>query len=190
MPEAQTTSLIGYHGCNLENVPSIKANNFDPSQGDREYDWLGEGAYFVGEGIGNPANHAMQWAISRAWDNAMRCNKYKNFAVLKVTIRPKNPLDISQDVGKQFLDHVRNELLARAQRVPRGGYSDKILIKHLVNRLQIDVLIYDFWVMFSREKRLQARSTFPNVRMICVFYPTAIVDNDDIVEFRRGPIPN
>ncbi len=180
MPETPNVPLIGYHGCDLDNVQSIKDNNFRTSQGDIHYRYLGEGAYFFGAGISDPAENAKKWALREA-----KIKGFQKFAVLKVHLRPKKLLDISCSEGKAYVNHVRSELLLKLKKTPRDGYDDSKLLKLLVKEMKFDVLIYDFWIKFDGGN---IRSNFPNVRMICTFWPATVVDKENIINVNSGLI--
>jgi hypothetical protein len=106
--DTPTFTMTGYHGCDADNVPSIKAKNFKCSLGDDH--WLGEGVYFFTVGFSDPAEDAKQWAIAQSWDNRTGTRRYPKFSVLKAAITPSNPLDMTQDHGKAKVNMAREAL--------------------------------------------------------------------------------
>jgi hypothetical protein len=187
--EPDNTILMGYHGCDEANVAGIIKNNFNRSQGQEHYAWLGEGAYFFGVGFTDPISNARQWAVAEAWDGASY--RYLRYAVLKASIKPKNLLDITTDMGKRILHEARQLLVNSVPNTyKRQVYDDEKLLRHFATRRNIDVIVWDAYVKFTHERKGHIHSKFPNVRMICVYTPQTVVDKESIQTIDSGRIPN
>ncbi len=168
--------MTAFHGCNAANVDGIKADNFKCSKGDHH--WLGEGVYFFGEGFSDPVEDAKRWAIAEAWDKDTKTYRYGAFSVLRATITSTNPLDMTLDEGKSAVNLAREKLSKRMR--PSAGYNDNEIIRWLASNFGFDVLIQDFYIKSTAERRLRIRSRFPNVRVICVRSPQSAIDKDSI----------
>lgn len=186
MADEPPKTLTGYHGCDASNVESIKAGNFRCSTGDHH--WLGEGVYFFGEGFSKPHEDAKQWAIAESWDNATKTLRYRTFSVLRATIIPTKPLDMTRDEGKAAVNLAREALTRRLR--PLSGYDDNEIVRWLATKFSFDVLIQDFYIKAARERRLKIRSRFPNVRVICVRNPDLTVDKASISVTYTGLVPS
>lgn len=190
MHQTSGYTLIGHHGCNEEYCESIKADNFRRSEGPAHNRWLGSGVYFFGAGISDPLVDAQNWAIAAAWDNERKDFAYKTFAVLKAEIVAERRLDITTDEGKKIVIDARKKLIQRYSKSERGNYRDAELLKFLVSFMKFDVLIYDFYIKFTEERRLRIESNMPNVRVICVANPIASIDKSKIEVIKTGLIRN
>ncbi len=186
MPQTSSdTTMTGYHGCDSANVASIKANNFKTSTG--EDHWLGEGAYFFGPGISDPAEDAKQWAIAAAWDNERWQKVYRQYSVLEATITSRNLFNMTTDEGKAQVNAAR-KLVARREPYVRGC-NDSVLLRFLAGEYDFDVLIQDFYIQFSAQRRKGAWSRMPNARVICVRRPATSVDKSTIRVISTGLVP-
>lgn len=179
-------TMTGYHGCDAANVGGIRAENFRCSTGDHH--WLGEGVYFFGEGFSDPAEDAKRWAIAESWDNLKQARRYNRFSVLAAVIAPQNPLDMTQDPGKAKVNYARTELTKRMR--PKAGYDDSQIVRWLASNFGHDVLVQDFFIQMTRERRLKIRSRFPNVRVICVRDPKSTIDKGSIRVTYTGLVPS
>ena len=178
-------TMTGFHGCDADNVPSIKAENFKCSRG--EDHWLGDGVYFFTSGFSDPSEDAKRWAIAHSWDNRTGSLRYLKFSVLRATITPTNPLDMTQDHGKARVNHAREALSRRLK--PNSGYDDNTILRWLASKFGFDVLVQDFYIQMTRERRLKIRSRFPNVRVICVRNPHSAIDKTSICVTYTALIP-
>ena len=176
--------IIGFHGCDRQNVDSIRAQNFRKSQGTNHYSFLGEGAYFFRSGFTDGAVCARAWAQYRLKQAQQRSPGVTfTWAVLKVSIRPRNLLDGTTDSGKSFIHEARMKILAKSN--PQN-YTDENLLKLLAKILKIDVIIYDFWIKILENRITDHRTKFPNARLICVFEPESAIDKDSIAVINEG----
>ncbi|RYD57242.1 MAG: hypothetical protein EOP60_04390 [Sphingomonadales bacterium] len=85
MSRLATSFVLGYHGCDTSTA--VKAINGDISllQSDRDYDWLGPGAYFWE----SDPHRAMEWA---QWKVSI--GHYKTAAVVGAVIDLRHCLDL------------------------------------------------------------------------------------------------
>lgn len=185
-PYLQNFAMTGFHGCDADSVPSIKADNFKCSLGDDH--WLGEGVYFFTAGFSDPNEDAQQWAIAQSWENQTRTRRYVKFSVLKAEITPANPLDMTKDLGKAKVNLAREALAKRMK--PQKGYDDNAIVRWLATQFAFDVLVQDFYIQMTRERRLRIRSRFPNVRVICVRNPDSAIDKGSISVTYTALIPS
>lgn len=183
--DTPTLTMTGYHGCDADNVPSIKAENFRCSRG--EHHWLGEGAYFFTVGFADPSTDAQRWAIAESWDKRTRSRRYTKFSVLRAAINPRNPLDMTQDLGKAKVNYAREEIAKRLR--PKELYDDNAIIRWLAKHYAFDVLVQDFFIKMTRERILRIESKFPNVRVVCVRKPDSAIDKTSISITYTGLVP-
>jgi len=184
--DSPNLTMTGFHGCDADSVPSIKADNFKCSTG--EHHWLGEGVYFFSAGISNPSEDAQRWAIAQSWDSRTGSRSYLKFSVLKAEISPANPLDMTNDTGKAKVNLAREALTRRMK--PQKGYVDNAIIQWLAEKYGFDVLVQDFYIQMTRERKMGLRSRFPNVRVICVRKPHSAIDKDSISVTYTALIPS
>ena len=184
MPNAASlATFIGYHGCDYEHVESIKSENFRPSEGPEHL--LGDGVYFFVEGFkSDPIENAKKWAVSECFKGN---RSYPKYAVLAAVICPRNLLDVTCDEGKEIInvarEHAFNDLPT-----PVNGCDDYSLLKYLLSFYAFDAIIHDFFFEFKRERILSlTRSSFPNVRVLCVRDPQSAIDKIKINETCSGP---
>ena len=62
--------FVGFHGTDSANENSIFQLNFTVSA--KSDEWLGTGAYFFLDGVGDPTEHADSWAKLHAYDRDSR----------------------------------------------------------------------------------------------------------------------
>lgn len=85
MSRLATSFVLGYHGCDQDIARKAISGDFKLVESDRDYDWLGPGAYFW---EGDPTR-AMEWA---RWKTEI--GHYKNPAVVGAVIDLRNCLDL------------------------------------------------------------------------------------------------
>ena len=189
MPEPTPLTIKGYHGCDADNQAGIVDENFRLSQGQKHFDWLGEGAYFFGHcGFSDPVSDARKWANAESWDNKAYKRKYLQYVVLSAKITAHRYLDMNSDDGKKVTKGVRETLLGALRQYPtKDFYNDSKLIKHLTTKVKFDLVICDLYIQFANERKAQILSRFPNARVICVYTPSAI-DKSSIVLEDKGKI--
>ncbi len=92
MSRLATSFVLGYHGCERGVARRAINGGIDLLQSDRNYDWLGPGAYFWE----SDPKRAFEWAKSR---------KYKHPAVIGAVIDLRNCLDL---ISRQDVDLLEN----------------------------------------------------------------------------------
>lgn len=85
MSRLATSFVLGYHGCDKATAQSAVTNGAAILQSDRDYDWLGPGAYFWE----SDPKRALEWAQWKA-----DCGEYKEPAVIGAVIDLRNCLDL------------------------------------------------------------------------------------------------
>ncbi len=81
MSRLATSFVLGYHGCEKVIADRAILGEIDILHSDRDYDWLGPGAYFWE----SDPQRAFEWAISKGW---------KQPAVIGAVIDLRNCLDL------------------------------------------------------------------------------------------------
>jgi hypothetical protein len=150
----RSSFVLGYHGCDEEVAETIISGaTMRPSE--RDYDWLGPGAYFW---EGDP-DRALEWAEQR-----VKSGQYKKPAVVGAVIELGNCLDLTLRSHLELLAGAYNSLKAAFEAAGkplpqnRGGSADKPLryldcavIQHLNDNLDAE----------AREKR--SRGQLPDI---------------------------
>lgn len=106
MSRLATSFVLGYHGC--DRATAAKAINGDISllQSDRDYDWLGPGAYFW-ESDPQRAQEWADWKVNRG--------EYSEAAVIGAVIDLRNCLDLVSRDDLELLKAAHNSFV-RVQR--------------------------------------------------------------------------
>lgn len=185
MEESGTLMLIDHHGCGKESVEGILKDNFRCSEGE-DY-WLGNGAYFFGEGISDPVEDARRWACLASKKKGVHQRLYKEWAVIKAMIVARKPLNLNTDEGKRRINQTREAVRKRIHREPLNGFEDLHVVRFLIKTIKFDVVIQDFWVRFEEELEHNIRSRSPNTRVILVVNPASSIDKENIVLLKTGP---
>lgn len=175
----------GFHGTDAVSARSISEYNFTLSKGDSH--WLGDGVYFFIEGIGNPKEHAVNWAKSEAFKK-----KYNVYAVLnaQITINDEVILDMRKDEGLELFNQYRRfilEALRKIQRVPKS-YSDGKVFNHFKHKIGVEAIIMNFYVRFLRDRIEKVPSNIPNCTFLCVSNPSDSIAYDTIQTIESGPV--
>lgn len=109
MSRLSTSFVLGYHGCDEAVAEQVLAGKSDIIFSDRDYDWLGPGAYFWES---DPLR-ALEWAHAKAQRGA-----YRVPAVIGAVIDLRNCLDL---MTRQDLELVRSAYHAFVQAQQRAG---------------------------------------------------------------------
>lgn len=96
MSRLATSFVLGYHGCKREIAEQAVAGQIDILQSDRDFDWLGPGAYFW-ESDPLRAREWADWKVARG--------DYDDAAVIGAVIDLRNCLDLS---SRRDLDLLRS----------------------------------------------------------------------------------
>lgn len=179
----------GWHGTDENNVEEILRTNFQESPGDDQ--WLGEGVYFFTEGIGNPSEHAENWAKSEA-----RKKEISRFGVLKgdVAVNDDAVLDLRANEGLELFNTHRRYILSQIRstrkkfRVRNESYCDGKVIEHMKQVANFQVVIANMYVRFLRDRIEKIPSRIPNCTFLCVSNPSENINQGTIKVVARGNI--
>ena len=152
MTRLATSFVLGYHGCSKEVAYQAVEGNIGLLQSERDFDWLGPGAYFW-EADPQRAEEWAEWKVSRG--------DFEDAAVIGAVIDLRNCLDL---VSRHDLDLVAaayssfREMCETAglpipmnKSAPGEPNADRVLrfldcavIKHLHNMIESDATIEPF----------------------------------------------
>ena len=141
MSRLATSFVLGYHGCDKAIAVRAVTNGSEILKSDKDYDWLGPGAYFW-ESDPKRALEWAHWKVGRG--------EYKEAAVIGAVIDLRNCLDlVSRDdvellraAHRSFLQVQRKaSLTVPKNRNPKGStdpdralrYLDCAVLRHLHN---------------------------------------------------------
>ncbi|MEN9856200.1 MAG: hypothetical protein RLZZ157_1326 [Pseudomonadota bacterium] len=139
MSRLATSFVLGYHGCDRAVAHKAVLEGANLLQSDRDYDWLGPGAYFWES---DPAR-AREWANWKA-----SLGHYRNPAVIGAVIDLSNCLDLVAREGIEYLSAAHKSFVQMQTKanltVPKNGnpkgakdrdrvlrYLDCAVLKHL-----------------------------------------------------------
>ncbi|PKK36550.1 hypothetical protein BWI96_11895 [Siphonobacter sp. SORGH_AS_0500] len=187
----------GYHGTNEANVGNILTNHFNISEGPDE--WLGDGTYFFVEGISDPVQRAIQWAVVTAWDKLGKRNRYSRYSVIKaiITVEEEYLLDLTTLEGRQVMNYLQEQYvkkLAQMSKELRG--SKKATEGAIINDVRdegifrLDVVKADFPFKFAAERILGTAFRQPNVTICAVFEPNNNINADSMCVVESGEVAN
>lgn len=167
--------LVGKHGTDLENVESILQQNFKPSRSER--DWIGNGVYFFIDGIGDPAEHAAQWARSQSFAGYRQQRHYEQYAVVSALVKLRRYLDLRKSTHVEAFSVIRTELNNRLKRAelynqqgyPQSGYyNDCRVCNYLLMQKKLCAIVKNDYIKHEDERRRQINSNIPNCTIMCV----------------------
>lgn len=181
--------FTGWHGTDERNVDEILENNFRESSPDDE--WFGGVVYFFMEGIGNPVEHAQNWAKSDAYSK-----KYSRFVVLEAdtAVNDDAVLDLRVKEGLELFDKHRRYVLRqirlnrRAFRVRKESYCDGKVIEHMKQVANLEVIVANMYVQFLQDRIEKIYSRIPNCTFLCVSNPNENINQDTIKVVAQGNI--
>lgn len=152
MSRQATSFILGYHGCDFSIAEKAVNQGADILMSDRDYDWLGSGAYFW-ESDQVRALEWAEWKVSQA--------HYRKAAVVGAVIELRNCLDLSNrediplirggydsfvesqtKIGKDVPVNRSVKGDSNADRVLR--FLDCAVINHLHNAIAADPDVPDF----------------------------------------------
>ncbi|MFN8302606.1 MAG: hypothetical protein U0U46_08945 [Saprospiraceae bacterium] len=173
--------LKGWHGTNETNGERILATGFEESQG--EDHWLGKGVYFFTEGVGDPKEHAKNWAKSEAHKK-----KDTRYAVVKagISVNDEAVLDLRQDRALELFNVHRSYILRQVRqaqrefRIQNDAYSDSKVIEHMKQTAGLEVVISNMYVQFLKDRIENIRSRIANCTFLCVSSPSENINHDTL----------
>ena len=170
--------IIGNHGTNKDNVPSIKKNGFYSSKG--LHHWCGEGVYFFIQGINENSIDflAEQWAKDQAYDKTNKTFKYKEYAVIEAFVHSNEEriLDLRSEENLIKVNEVRKIL---EKMCSSKGYkmNDYRIWEYMKNKFDIDIVIHNVYIKFGKNRRQNIESFIPNCTIMSV-YKENLIDNN------------
>lgn len=185
MPDA----ITGYHGTASQNVESIKRNNY--SIREDEGHWIGNGVYFFINGYGQSCiDLAEKWAIAESWNNNERKYTYSLYSILKSNIY------IYKDSVLNFRNHDSLELFNEYKEnlkktIDMHDYISELndfkVIEHLKDKYDIDIVIADVYIKFTKERIVRFKSRIPNCTIMSVSDEN-LINTDSIEEVKQGRV--
>jgi len=178
-------NLEGYHGTSLESAQSIQSSKYDLSTGDEE--WLGDGVYFFIKGISSKLEDlAVKWAISRAWDNKFKRNKYRNYCVLlsHIEVHDDNFLDLTTEDGLDVFDYIIDRYIKKMGSIRKTvKYQDGQFLNFArrENIVDIEVAKGNFYIKFTKEKIKGLNLRTNNCTICTVFDPAKNIKSTKII---------
>lgn len=183
---------VGFHGTDCANEVSIKKRNFNVSAESDE--WLGTGAYFFLEGLGDPQEHAVAWARLQAHDKKSGKSRYKQYVVIGAKIAVTNVLCMDTHEGMQafnvFRDYI-HQRMKRERTMPSKNLivNDCVVFNHILNVTDFEAVISCEFIKLDLWSRLKDyRSRIPNCRVMSVKEPTVSIDVNGLHVADRGDV--
>lgn len=185
---ASEVNFTGYHGTYLDNVESIFNNGLYKAQ---YYDkWLGPGAYFFINGIGNPVMHAKNWITTNAIDKYSRehvINEHLKYAVLKVNIvvDEKQFVDFSTPDGADLFNYIVDVLFEKFENGGlnlKKGHIDGYVCRWLNEDFNINVFVAERFIKLTPLRRFDYADYIqrqPNCT-ICAVYDSNLITNFEV----------
>lgn len=182
--------FLGYHGTDSANEPSILKRNFDVSAESDE--WLGTGAYFFLEGVGDAQEHATSWAKLHSYDKETRSNRYTRFVVISAQINVDNVLHMDTQDGLNAFN-VYREFIKKDLRVKGDAPSQSLIVNdcvvfnHILDNTEFDAVINNEYIKLDLWSRLKDyRSRIPNCRVMSVREPKDSIQVEGINVVKKG----
>lgn len=182
--EIEVVKFTGYHGTNAANEASIVENNFRATN-NRDL-WAGNGVYFFIKGIGNPINHAEDWATTHSWNKNEKAYRYLDYIVLEAEILADDDkiLDLTVDDGvvlfNKFRDKMMDVVRREKKRLTNRDYRDTDVIELMKRKIGLEVVKGHFYVRFAEQRIGDIRSNIPNSTFISVLTPKDVINKESI----------
>ncbi|MFG1172169.1 hypothetical protein AAFN90_00885 [Erwiniaceae bacterium CAU 1747] len=180
----------GFHGTDSANEHSILQRNFSVSA--KSDEWLGTGAYFFLDGVGNAREHAESWAKLHAYDKKLRANRYTRLVVISAKIEVNHVLHIDTPEGLAafnfYRDYIKKDLRSKGES-PSDSLivNDCVVFNHILRNTEFEAVINNEYIKLDLWSRLKDyRSRIPNCRVMSVKEPLASIDVKDLNVVHRG----
>lgn len=181
--------FTGWHGTDERNVDEILQNNFRESSPDDQ--WFGGAVYFFMEGLGDPVEHAQNWAKSDAGKK-----KYSRFVVLEANtaVNDDAVLDLRVKEGLELFNVHRRYILNKIRATRRRfgyrskSYCDGKVIEHMKQVANLEVVIANMCVQFLQDRLEKNYFRIPNCTFLCVSNPKENINRDTIKVVVQGNI--
>ena len=176
--------IEAYHGTNEQNERKILTNNFIESIGDRE--WYGDGVYFFvnDDYIDGAEEHARKWAIASAYNKKNKNYNFNKYVVLKAVVK----LDYTKlfDLDKpeyvklfnDFLESIKDEIIKNKKNF--GQNITGTVLNLIFKKSNIEFVKQRPYLKFTKERKVQIRTSVPNVCVLTVRNPQNNIDTDSI----------
>ncbi|KMK09212.1 hypothetical protein [Pluralibacter gergoviae] len=182
--------FVGFHGTDSANEESIFDLNFNVSA--RSDEWLGTGAYFFLEGVGDPVEHADSWAQLQAYDKYTRTNRYNDYVVISAKIEVDNVLNMDTDDGRNafnvYREYIKNDLRITGDSPSKSLIvNDCVVFNHILANSDFEAIINCEYIKLDRWSRLRDyRSRIPNCRVMSIKEPSDSIDVKGLSVVKRG----
>lgn len=180
----------GFHGTDSANEYSILQRNFTVSA--KSDEWLGTGAYFFLDGVGNPKDHAESWARLHAYDKRTGTNRYSRLVVISAKIEVDHVLHVDTQEGLEAFNFYR-EYIKKDIRTKGKSHSDSLLINdcvvfnHILDTTEFQAVINTEYIKLDLWSRLKDyRSRIPNCRVMSIREPLASIDVQGLTVVHKG----
>lgn len=184
--------FVGFHGTDSANEDSIFELNFAVSA--KSDEWLGTGAYFFLDGVGDPSQHADSWAKLHAYDSDSRSNRYTDYVVISAKINVANVLNMDTDEGRNafnlYRNYIKNDLRSKDAKPSKSLIvNDCVVFNHILANTEFDAIINCEYIKLDRWSRMRNyKSRIPNYRVMSVKEPTASINVKELNVVRRGTV--
>ncbi|ENK1751179.1 hypothetical protein NUKP55_11470 [Klebsiella variicola] len=184
--------FVGFHGTDSANENSIFQLNFTVSA--KSDEWLGTGAYFFLDGVGDPTEHADSWAKLHAYDRDSRSNRYTDYVVISAKINVANVLNMDTDEGRNafnvYRDYIKNDHRIQGVKPSKSLIvNDCVVFNHILANTEFDAIINCEYIKLDRWSRMRDyKSRIPNCRVMSVKEPTASINVQELNVVRRGVV--
>ncbi|WP_414162890.1 hypothetical protein ACMGGS_12250 [Superficieibacter sp. BNK-5] len=184
--------FVGFHGTDSANETSILQLNFTVSA--KTDEWLGTGAYFFIDGVGNPTDHADSWAKLHAYDKKSKRNRYTDYVVISAKIEVDSVLRMDTDEGKNafnvYREYIKNDLRTKGKSVSQSLIvNDCAVFNHILANAEFDAIVNCEYIKLDRWSRLKKYgSRIPNCKVLSVKEPKASIDVQKLNVVTRGVV--
>ncbi|QIJ48860.1 hypothetical protein [Raoultella ornithinolytica] len=184
--------FVGFHGTDSNNEDSILRLNFTVSA--KSDEWLGTGAYFFLDGVGDPVEHADSWARLQAYDKYSRSNSYTDYVVISAKINVNSVLNMDTDDGRNafnlYREYIKKDLRTTGTTPSKSLIvNDCVVFNHILANAGFDAIINCEYIKLDRWSRLKDyRSRIPNCRVMSIKEPMDSIDVKGLSITRRGTV--
>ncbi|MDC9599002.1 hypothetical protein [Xenorhabdus anantnagensis] len=187
--------LIGFHGTDANNEASILSGNFRVSA--KSDEWLGTGAYFFIEGLGDPEHSAVCWAKLQSYDKVKKRYRYTQFSVIKAKISISNPLDLDSLQGKKVFNYFRDEMIgimkqnniSATESFRNSLKNDCEICNYIAKTIGCDAIIRSEYIkldLWSRKNVYNSR--IQNCTIVSIREPSQSIDKNSLTVTQRGRV--
>lgn len=182
----------GFHGTDSANEKSILNRNFTVSANSDE--WLGTGAYFFIDGVGDPKEHAESWASLHSYDKKTRTYRYNRLVVISAKIDVEHVLQVDTQEGldafNAYRDYIKNDYRSKGWIPSRSLLvNDCVVFNHILDNTEFEAIINKEYIKLDLWSRLKDyRSRIPNCRVMSVKEPLTSIDVNGLTVVHKGKV--